>query len=924
MSVPTATYRLQLHREFTLADARRLLPYLSALGISHLYLSPVFRARAGSTHGYDVIDPTAVSPELGGEAAFRALAAEARTHGMGLLVDIVPNHMAADPQNPWWRDVLRHGRASGFAEFFDIDWEKGGGQVRLPILGRHYADALDAGELRLALDDDGLELAYFDYRLPLDPATWPDVLASAADASPQLHALVEQLREIPPADAPAAEPEGRSRRSADLGRRLRRLHDQDPAVRDAIEAGLAAFDAGRAGAAAADRLDALVARQPYQPVFWQMAAQEINYRRFFDIGDLVGVRVEDPAVFDATHDLVLRWVRDGVVDGLRVDHVDGLADPTGYLRRLAAAAANGGAAYLVVEKILAPGEPIPAAWPVAGTTGYDFLNTVNGLFVDPAGMERLSQVYAREAGVTPDFPALAREEKKRVVQLLFAGEMRSLESELAALAALDRRGLDLPAPMLGRALLEVTARLPVYRTYLRPEDPPSERDRDVIERALAEAAAVPDVDATAVAFLGRVLLEPGPDRDAHDRFVLRWQQFTGPVMAKGVEDTALYNYHVLVAASEVGGNPGRPAVGVAEFHRHMAATAERHPHTMNATSTHDTKRGEDVRSRLDVLSEMPEEWEEALPRWREWNAGLKRELGGRPAPDVLDEILVYQTLLGAWPADPADEGAFAGRIREYLTKAAREAKRHTTWQDPDDAYEAALHGFATALIDGRADPRFREEFERLRAELAFHGTRNALAQLVLKATAPGVPDFYQGTELWTLTLVDPDNRRPVDYDRRERLLATASPGAPEEAGGAAAGPGGPPAALLDDAGGGRVKLWLTAATLRFRREHAGLFAEGEYLPLDVAGEQMEHVVAFARRRGSEWAVTVAPRLTARLARGRLAVGPNVWRETRVRLPEGAPAAWRNALTGGRLDATDGGLAVADALATLPVALLAAG
>ncbi|MBX6363597.1 MAG: malto-oligosyltrehalose synthase [Gemmatimonadetes bacterium] len=908
MNVPTATYRLQLHRDFTLADARRLVPYLDALGISHVYLSPVFRARTGSTHGYDVTDPTAVSAELGGEAAFHALAETARARGMGLLLDIVPNHMAADPQNPWWRDVLRHGRASPCARFFDIDWEKGGGQVRLPILGRHYADALDAGELTLALGDDGLELAYHDQRLPLDPATWPDVLGPAADEAPALRPLLQRLRKTPPREATA--PAGRARTprtSAALGRRLRRLYDADARVRAAIDAALGRFDGTRSGAAAVERLDALIARQAYQPVYWQMAAQEMNYRRFFDIGDLVGVRVEDPAVFEATHDLALGWVRAGVVDGLRVDHVDGLADPTAYLRRLAEAAVTpAGPAYLVVEKILAPDEPLPAAWPVAGTTGYDFLNTVNGLFIDPVGLEELERVYRREVGATSDFRDLAREAKKRVAGLLFAGEMRSLENELAALAALDRRGLDLPAPMLGRALLEVTARLPVYRTYLRPAEPPGEHDRAVLERALAAAAAVPDVDATAVAFLGRVLLDAGARRQERDRFVRHWQQFTGPVMAKGVEDTALYAYNVLVAASEVGGDPGRPAVDVAEFHRRMAARAARHPHTMSATSTHDAKRGEDVRARLDVLSELPEAWAEALPRWREWNAGLKRLVAGGPAPDAVDEVLVYQTLLGAWPAEPAEEPAFAGRVREYLTKAAREAKRHTTWQEPDEAYEAALGDFAAALIEGRADRRFRIGFERLRAELAFHGAQNALSQLLLKVTAPGVPDLYQGTELWTLTLVDPDNRRPVDYDARQQMLDALAPGA---------------VPAFDDAGPGRVKLWLTAAALRFRRQHAALFADGDYVALPVAGEHADHVVAFARRRGVEWAITVAPRLTARLARGRPAIGANVWGETQVRLPEGAPGAWRNALTGERIIARGGGLALAELLDRFVVALL---
>lgn len=881
--VPVSTYRLQFHRDFGFAEARKLVPFLHDLGISDLYASPIFAARSGSAHGYDVVDPTRLNPELGAEDEFERLCAALQERGMGLLLDIVPNHMAASEENRWWRDVLRNGRASPYASFFDIDWEPARaelrGKVLLPILGEPYRGALESGAFRVERNEEEFCLRYHHRSLPLSPASVERLRAECAETGVSMD---EVLREL----------------NGELG------------VPESFS-----------------RLDRLLSEQHYRLAFWRVAGEEINYRRFFDISDLVSLRMEDPDTFEKTHVLVFRLADAGRVTGLRIDHIDGLHDPEGYLTALQSRLTGSEREphfFILTEKILGEDEELPASWPVAGTTGYDYLNILTRLFVDERGAAELERLYTAFTGTETPFGTVVYQQKKRVMRELFAGEVRTLAERLGFLAAADRHGRDLTRAELERALVEVTACLPVYRTYIRDF---TVRDADMayIKRATTEAVHRSPECTPAVDFLKRVLLlEVGPslpDEQQRERlrFVMRWQQFTGPIMAKGFEDTALYIYHRLVSLNEVGGKPDSTGLTVSAFHRLNKVRRERRPHGMNAGSTHDSKRSEDVRARINVLSEIPAAWAARVHRWREWNASQKRVLNGRPVPDANTELLIYQTLVGAWPLREADIPAFGERLRAYLEKAEREAKIHTSWLHPDPAYEEAVGAFVSAILEPGGDNRFLSDFLRFQQYIALDGAVNSLAQVLLKVTAPGFPDFYQGSEVWNLTLVDPDNRRPVDFAAHARLLAALRD---QEKGGTL------PLVREILAGwpDGRVKLYLTYKALHFRREHQSMFAQGEYLPVETAGRAREHVCAFMRRLDAKCSLTVVPRLTARLRHtgddlpeNRFPLGEEVWGDTALVLPEAVPSRWRNVLTGELLSGRK--LRLADVLRYFPVGFL---
>jgi len=853
-----ATYRFQFNRSFGFSAARRLTPYLRELGISTLYASPILAARPGSPHGYDVVDLRRVNPELGGEKKFEQLAARLRRCGMGLLLDIVPNHMAARAENVWWWDVLKRGERSRFARFFDIDWRAQGGKVVLPVLGDELREVLAGGELRVERAGGELCLRYFDHRFPLAPG-------SARKLSGRRRLTPNQLEE-------------------------------------------------------------LLEGQAYRLTHWRTGMQQINYRRFFDISDLVGLRVEDPVVFAAVHERLLQLIREGQVSGLRVDHVDGLYDPHEYLRRLRRAA--GGGATVVVEKILAADEGLRPEWRVEGTTGYDFLNALNRLFVDARGLRRLEGFWRRFAGSDKRLGEVTRAAKRQVVEQLFAGELESLAQELEGLAARDGRAGGLPRDTLRRALAEVTSALGVYRTYRRGRRIDA-ADKRRLETALRQAKLRP----AERAFMRRVLLAR---REAACRaWVRRWQQFTGPAMAKGFEDTACYRETSLLSLNEVGSDAQRRVslLGVEAFHGFNRERGRAWPQTLNTTSTHDTKRSEDVRARLNVLSELAAEWTQRVARWSRWNRGKKTAAGGRQVPDKAEESLLYQTLAGAWPLEEREVPRFGERVAGYLVKAAREAKVNSRWADPRAEHESALAAFVQAILKASASNKFLQDFLRFQPQVAYWGAVNSLAQVVLKAAAPGVPDFYQGTELWDFSLVDPDNRRPVDYPRRERLLKElgrekVSPRLAQR--------------LWERWRDGRVKLYVTWRALRLRREHAQLFLQGDYVPLRAEGRWKRQVCAFARRHpwassrrlcsgsstGSplrsdrrQWVVAAAPRLVSRLSGGGEALLGKVWGGTALRLPRGAPERWENVLTGERLTAK-GCLRACELFAHLPVALLA--
>ena len=942
--MPASTYRVQFNKDFRFLDCRDIVPYLHMLGIGALYSSPRFRARRGSEHGYDVASPLRVNSELGTDEEFDDLCSRLRRYGLGLILDIVPNHMAASHQNPWWRDVLENGPTSPFAHYFDIDWHPviskaaflQENRVLLPVLGDLYGRILERGELSLDLDEMGFFLRYYERKIPLDPASYGLLLEAClermqrdpgAESEPiaEIQQALQLVREIPAATAKPEQTAQRLSVSRIVKQRVFALYRDHRDARTAMDAALR--DVG----GSSDQLHRLLEEQSYRLAFWKIAFEEINYRRFFDINDLVCLRVEEEDVFAARHQIIFQLIAEGKVTGLRVDHVDGLHDPETYLARLRVASdavASQHPVYVVVEKILGRGEALPPAWQTCGTTGYDFLNAVNGLLIDPSGLQELEAIYARFTGHDEPFAEVCYARNKQVMEQLFAAEVRTLAHRLGRLAAQDREARDVPLSELTGALVEVTACLPIYRTYICGSDI-SSQDRARLERTLVLARQrthPADIGDSAFAFLRRVLfLEPPPYaenlREEYLRFVMRWQQFTGPVMAKGLEDTAGYVHNSLISMNEVGNDAVReePPLDLPGFHRFQFERLAHWPLSMNATSTHDTKRSEDARARIDVLSEIPGEWEKSLLRWRQLNRRHKTSVNGIDVPTPAEESLLYQTLLGSWPFDASEEPSFFDRVQEFLQKAVREAKMHSGWIRPDEAHENALFGFARALF-GPGSDAFRKSFLRLQRKLAWHGALNSLAQVLIKITVPGVPDFYQGSELWDLSMVDPDNRRPVDFRNRIHLLEQIRHEHSER-----------PMHLLKDIQShwqdGRIKLYVTERALNFRNANAAVYLEGDYMPIEASGPRQANVCAFARRNAARWCLTVAPRLTTQLAPlGRMPLGPAVWQETTLQLPSGAPDAWHNILTGERFVAATapGGqksLALTDILKRFPVALL---
>ncbi|MDQ3998090.1 MAG: malto-oligosyltrehalose synthase [Gemmatimonadota bacterium] len=970
----TATYRLQVHKDFPLAKVREVVPYLRELGISHLYLSPLLAARPGSTHGYDVVDPARVNPEVGTEGELRALAAEVHAAGMGIVLDIVPNHMGIGAENPYWEDVLTHGQQSRYARWFDIDWDahpKRRGKVVLPVLGDELMAVLDKGELGLDISESGgVRLKYYDKTFPLDPVTVP----------PEL-----QLVQFDPNAKQAAE---------------EWVHGEEGKM----------------------RLLALVARQHYVLAFWRCAPSDVNYRRFFDVNDLAGLRTDDAAVFDETHAKILEWVRDGIVDGLRVDHVDGLRDPLGYLVRLReaverrreeggrrkeeggmrreSAAPSPPSSFLIppssvlvppsfpiyVEKILSPDEHLRREWPVQGTTGYETLNDIESIFIHYGGACAVERMYRRirrlaVAGREVTFEGVAREGRLKVLRGALRADIRRLARLLAPVLSEARREeggrrrettalLAPPDSLTERALVDgltqLVASLPVYRTYIDGRQPlPHPDDRAVLERAVARAEEhCNEIEHAVVQRIAEAFLEPleeggrrkeeggrrkeegevgstpssflPPHSSPRLEFILKFQQTSGPATAKGVEDTALYEYIPLASRNEVGGEPDRKLHDAVErFHAANAERARDWPLALVTTNTHDTKRSADLRARIDVLSEVPDEWDRYVTRWRRLNRRYKVAVKGRPSPDTNTEYLLYQTLVGLWPAPRANrraddlperewfEGA-AERLERYMMKAVKEAKTHTSWTDPDEEYEGSVSRFVHAILDREDNPEFLGDVARFVNAVARAGQWNAIARTLVHLTVPGTPDTYQGDELWNYTLVDPDNRRPVNYDHRLAFLAdvTLNAKTPEAR-----------ATLVRDLGrtpeNPRLKLLIVRAALHTRRAMPALFREGEYVPLAATGAYADRVFAFARRHGGEAAITIVPRLVMPLLRGeRKQVTGEAWGDTSLGLPaELAAHSWRSALTGREIGidrGADGGeLRLAGLFVDLPLDLLSA-
>jgi (1->4)-alpha-D-glucan 1-alpha-D-glucosylmutase len=961
--VPSATYRLQFNARFRLSDAQGLVKYLHALGISDAYVSPLFRSCDESCNGYDVVDHNRIDPEIGTSDDLREFAESLRRRGMGLLMDVVPNHMGiSDINNRLWQDVLENGPGSPYADFFDIDWdppvEKLKHKVLLPFLGDQYGKVLESQELQLRFATGRFWVDYHGRRFPLNVRSWAAVLELAqhrlagrlpADdpRSMELESIVIALGNLAPLDERDPEKVHQRRLEREVvPRRLCKLLESSAPAREAFEEAVAEYN-GRAGNPRSfDRLEALLDQQAYRLCHWRVAADEINYRRFFDINELAAIRIEDPRVFQAVHRRLFEFVGDGWVTGLRIDHPDGLYDPQRYFEQLQdefrrTAERRHGAAgdeprhtsdglYVVAEKILAVDESLPDDWAVHGTTGYDYLNLANGLFVDPRASEAMRSLYGQFTGNVSRFQDVVYAGKRAILDASMASELHVLSRRLDRIAAQHRYSCDFTHASLRRALREVIVCFPVYRTYVRPDsEPVGDQDRRRITSALRLARRRnPELNASLFDFLGSVLLLEHPEqldgaaRHARREFVLRFQQLTGPVMAKGWEDTAFYRDYPLLSLDEVGGNPQQFGTTLERFHRQNADRLARRPHSLLASSTHDTKRGEDVRARINALSEAPAEWEQAIERWRRLNLKHKVEMDGALVPDGNEEYLLYQTLVGAWPCGPRDaaaHGDFAARIQQFMNKALKEAKLNTSWTNPNDEYEQAVSQFIASVLEAGEQNEFLADFQRFHAPLALAGMRNSLAQVLLKICSPGVPDFYQGTELWDFSLVDPDNRRPVDFASRTKLLAELHLRARSNRSPLAA-------ELLDDWPSGRIKLYVTSQVLNFRARKRALFDEGEYVVVNSRGKSADCLCAFARVHGGEAALVVVPHLSRRLAADdRAGWRDGAWHDTAVLLPSPASRC-HNVLTGeyhSPIDAPRGGWALLadEMLRRFPVALV---
>lgn len=960
--LPGATYRLQFHAGFTFRDAARIVPYLDKLGITDCYASPYLKARPGSKHGYDICDHRAINPEIGTEEECLAFAQLLRERGMGQILDIVPNHMGiVGNENPWWNDILENGPCARHAGFFDINWNplkpELQGKVMLCILGEPYGRALESRQIMLAYEAGGFIIRYFDHRFPVAPETsllclrhrideLEAALGKTAPEAIEYQSILTALDHLPRRDeSDPAKIEERYREKEVIRRRLAALTESSAPIREFVEQNIAIFNGRKGESHSFDLLERLLGEQSYRLAYWQVAADEINYRRFFDINELAALSMEKPEVFEATHALILRLVGSGAVTGLRVDHPDGLFDPKLYFETLQRAARRAldpeGQAeqapqseparpfYVLAEKILGRDEPLPADWPIHGTTGYEFLNQVNGLFIAAERESAFSRIYHRWTGMGPIFRPYVYDKKFLILQVALAGELHVLAQQLSRIAEKDRWSRDFTLNSLRHTLREVIACFPVYRSYIT--DTVTERDRRCVEQAVALARRKnPLISNSIFDFVRNVLLLVYPDyadesdRAQERRFVGKFQQVTAPVMAKGLEDTSFYVFNRLISLNEVGGDPGRFGYGPAEVHAFMQDRQKNWPHAMSASSTHDTKRGEDVRARIDVISEMPIEWQQSLTRWNRLNRRHRIQVEGADAPDRNDEYLLYQTLLGAWPLDAQEHQDFPRRITEYMTKVVHEAKVHSSWTNPNPAYDGAVRRFVARILDDKISGPFLAHFRILQERISHVGLLNALSQLLIKIAAPGVPDFYQGTELWDFSLVDPDNRRPVDYAQREAVLD-------ELIGQVAAADGRLESlarTLIEHKEDGRVKCYVTWQGLQCRRASPALFADGEYVPLGTAGSRSVNVFAFARRLGDEEAIAIVPRLlTALLPQPRqLPLGLDIWQDTVVVLPANAKgSAYRNVFTGETIAVREREgrreLEVAQAFANFPLALL---
>ncbi|MGJ3247633.1 MAG: malto-oligosyltrehalose synthase [Elainellaceae cyanobacterium] len=927
MRIPVATYRIQFNPDFGFSDAQTIVTYLSELGISDLYASPIFKARTGSTHGYDVIDPRQLNPELGTRAEFDDLVRSLHRADMGWLQDIVPNHMAYSTQNEFLLDVLEYGPDSDYFNMFDIEWEHPyhdiQGKVLTPMLGDFYGKCLENGQLTLKYDETGLSINYYELSLPLRIESYAQLILhdlgrlrrSLEREHPDFIKLLGILYVLKSA---IAETSGRQRRdqATFVKSLLWELYQSNDEIKAFIDRNIEIFNGTVGDPSSFDLLDAMLSNQYFRLAFWKVGAEELNYRRFFTVNDLICLSIDDPKVFKLTHSLIHELVESGAFNGVRIDHIDGLYNPKQYLQRLRDQV---GDAYITVEKILEPGEELPNDWPIQGTSGYDGLNTINGIFCQPQSEDIFNRIYHNFRGDYRPYYELEIDCKRLIADTNLAGDVENLANLLKQIAGRYRYASDFTLNGLRRAILEVLVLFPIYRTYITSEGV-SERDRAYVDKVIASAKHNAPQLVNELDFIKKLLLFDHEDwlNDAEKNqwmyFVMRMQQFSGPLMAKGIEDTLFYIYYRLLSLNEVGGAPHQFGSSPDEFHASNRYQVEHWIHSMNALSTHDTKRSEDVRARLNVLSEIPDEWEVEVETWRAINQSYRVHDGDRLIPDANDEYFLYQTLVGVFPFESFDYQTFVDRITSYVVKAVREAKVHTAWLQPDTTYENGFVTFVEKLLDPRGDNDFLARLRTFQARIAFYGMCNSLSQTLLKITIPGVPDTYQGTEFWDLSLVDPDNRRPVDYDARLKALRTLKHQSQSDI-----------ASLLDDlkqhATSGHIKMFTIARALAARHEHLDLFQQGTYIPIRAVGQFQDNIVAFARQKGYQVALTVIPRfLTSMVEPGTFPVGEAVWADTHLEIPKAIRGNWINAMTDESLP-DEPQLPIAKILKSFPVALL---
>ncbi|NJD57110.1 MAG: malto-oligosyltrehalose synthase [Nitrospirae bacterium] len=997
--IPSATYRVQFNRQFTFAGARDIISYLNDLGISDIYASPYFKAKAGSLHGYDIVDHEALNPEIGGDEQYHDFAAALKRHDMGQVLDIVPNHMGIGKENPWWNDLLENGPSSVYAAYFDIIWNPVKkdlkNRVLIPVLGDQYGTVLENRELKLKMDNGAFFVHYDEYIFPVLPQTYslilkfrlPEMEETISGDDPaltELLSILTALDHLPPYTETDPEKIRECYREKEIIKhRIADLYGRSSPVREFIDRNILLFNGTQGEPESFDLLDRLLGEQAYRLSHWRVATEEINYRRFFDINELAAIRVENPAVFRQTHQLIFKLIRDGSVRGLRVDHPDGLYNPSEYFRwlqrncllqvklgiagdapddgsRKGLVNADGGGRahsdsqtfeqetfgqyeemlladpgfkpfYIVGEKILLKGERIPDDWQIFSTTGYVFMNSVNGIFVETENAKAFDDIYAWFTKTRSSFTDIVYNKKKLIMEVAMSSEVNMLGHYLNEIAEVNRHTRDFTLNSLTRAIKEVIAFFPVYRTYIYHADV-AERDRRYIEHAVGKAKRNnPAINESVFNFLRVVLLLEYPDRLSENEkkkwldFVMRFQQITGPVMAKGAEDTAFYIYNRLASLNDVGGSPDRFGTPLETFHGQNIERMKSWPHALITTSTHDTKRGEDTRARINVLSEIPDTWKQCLIHWRRLNKKQKIVVDGRSVPDHNEEYLLYQTLIGVWPVQESghDEYQFLReRVIGYIIKAAREAKVNTSWINPNPAYEDALKLFLDRIL--RREPRnqFLENLTSFQERISHLGMFTSLSQTLLKITSPGVPDFYQGTEVWDFSLVDPDNRRPVDYAMRIKMMGDLRKrlsGIPRQE---------LALDLTEHKEDGAIKMYLIQTALSFRRDNAELFKNGEYQPIDVMGNKAEHVCAFLRRTGSRSALVAVPRFFSRLIHDTsgLPLGRHVWEDSFLVIPNAdAGSEYRHIFTGQMMTTVDlkgaSGLYLSDVFEQFPVALL---